>query len=134
MRLKSANPKNPASDDHLVPLINIVFLILIFFLVASAIRPFTDRRIELAASQETDGAGALQRAVMVHQDGTRLVAGEVVDAAALSARLAVWAREPDHAVTIVADGRTSATVVAELVAVTAAAGLRNIKLLTRRTR
>lgn len=134
MRLKTVTRRRTASEEHLVPLINIVFLILIFFLVASTIRPFSDRTVKLAESSETAGGGAMQRAIVVRADGTRLVSGDPVEGAAVSAQLVAWAKEPSRTVTLIADGRASATAVAELVTKAAAAGLKDVKLLTRRTR
>lgn len=123
-----------ATEENLVPLINIVFLILIFFLVASTIRPFSDRDITLAESRETTGAGPVQRAVLVRGDGTFLIAGDVVLRADLPERLRAWAAEPHRPVTIVADRTAAADQVVELVTAASAAGLTSVKLLTRRMR
>ena len=121
-------------EDSLVPLINIVFLILIFFLVASTIRPFTDRNIKLAESSETVSTGALQRTILMHRDGRLFVSGREIHDDGLMATLSEWRAEPDRAVTIVADRGADALRVAEIVASASGVGLKSIKLLTRRSR
>jgi len=134
MRLKTKLEHKQGREENLVPLINIVFLILIFFLVASTIRPFSDREITLAESHATAGAGALQRAILMRKDGTLVVSGREVPPEALPGIFTQWHDEPDRAVTIVADQGADARRVAELVTAASSAGLRSVRLLTRRSR
>lgn len=133
MRLKLAK-RRKASEENLVPLINIVFLILIFFLVASTIRPFTDRDITLAESREASGAGAMTRAILIHEDGVHLIDGIAVPQGVLAQKLREWAADPDGTVTIVADRAAAAERIVDVVATASSAGLRNVRLLTRRSR
>ncbi len=39
MKLQAPAPRSTPSDDNLIPMINVVFLLLIFFMVAGTIRP-----------------------------------------------------------------------------------------------
>lgn len=133
MRLKLAK-RRKGGEENLVPLINIVFLILIFFLVASTIRPFTDGSITLAESRQASGAGEMKRAILVHEDGAHLIGGIAVPDFLLANRLREWAAEPDRTVTIVADRAADAERVVGIVAAASSAGLRNVRLLTRLSR
>lgn len=118
----------------MIPLINIVFLILIFFLVASTVRPFSDREVRLAQSSETKGAGSGTRMIVVRSDGTRYVAGAEVSQSELNAYLAEWAGEADRGITVVADKDMPATDLIDVVTAANAAGLQDVKLLTRKAR
>lgn len=134
MRLNTRAQRKPGGEENLVPLINIVFLILIFFLVASTIRPFTDREITLATSHETTGSGALQRAVLLHTNGILVVSGREVPPEALVGIFTGWLAKPDRAVTIVADHEADARRVVEIVTTASGIGLTSVKLLTKRAR
>ncbi|MEL7543535.1 MAG: biopolymer transporter ExbD [Pseudomonadota bacterium] len=134
MRFRSQTRRRDSDEENLVPLINIVFLILIFFLVASTIRPFADRDITLAESRETIAAGALRRAVLMRGDGTLVLSGNTITSDELNRALLEWRSEPDRTITIIADKNADAQAVAEIIAAASGAGLKSIKLLTRRAR
>lgn len=118
----------------MIPLINIVFLILIFFLVASTVRPFSDRDLKLAQSSETQSAGAATRMAVVRRDGTRLLAGRPVTKEDLARQFAIWAEDSGRGVTIVADREMPARELIAVVTEANSTGLTNIRLLTRKAR
>lgn len=135
MKLKSRREVRSTSEENLVPLINIVFLILIFFLVASTIRPFSDRAVKLAESRQTSGSGVLSRAVVVHEDGSLHLEGNASSAVAVEAQLNSWAASgAENTVTLIADAQARADGIAKLIAIASAAGLKDVRLLTRRAR
>ncbi len=116
----------------MIPLINIVFLILIFFLVASTVRPFSDRDIRLADSSESKGAGAGTRMAVLRRDGTKYLGGELVTEDELRQQFRSWAAEPQRGVTLVADRNMPASQLVAVVTLANAAGIKNVKLLTRK--
>ncbi len=134
MRLRTEQiKKQPA--ENMIPLINIVFLILIFFLVASVVRPFSDREIRLAESAETKSPGAGTRMAVLRQDGTIFIGGSEVSKTELQSQFSDWVKEdPGRGVTLVADRDMDATALISIVTSANAAGVRDVKLLTRKAR
>lgn len=67
MQLKTV--KKQATDENLIPLINIVFLILIFFLIATVIRPFSAKNIDLATTDAAEKLHRLTLSVTIDKEG-----------------------------------------------------------------
>ncbi|MEM1371073.1 MAG: biopolymer transporter ExbD [Pseudomonadota bacterium] len=132
MRLKRTVRKRP--EENLVPLINIVFLILIFFLVASTISPIKTRGIELAETQKASKGPIVPRTVVVGENGAPFINGTAVDEDGLTLMAAQWATEEESAVTIVADAKLTGDELVTIVSRLSAAGVKNVKLLTQRQR
>lgn len=133
MRLRvTRERKQPA--ENMIPLINIVFLILIFFLVASTVRPFSDREIRLADTSESKGAGAGTRMAVLRRDGSKYLGGELVSEDKLRQQFRAWAAQPERGVTLVADRSMPAAQLVAVVTLANAAGIKNVKLLTRKAR
>lgn len=65
-------------EENLIPLINIVFLILIFFLIATVIRPFSAKDIELATAIKQDELHKLTNTLVIDKQGTTMVRGAPV--------------------------------------------------------
>lgn len=133
MKLKTRAQSN-GSDENLIPLINIVFLILIFFLVASTIRPFSDRNIELAKSTDVSNSAIVPRILVMSPTGERSVKGRALNEEELSRQIADWAEETDKAVIIAADADVDGAALVDTVSAFTAGGVSDVKLLTRRTR
>ena len=127
-------PRRPRKEENLVPLINIVFLILIFFLIASTIKPYSDRQIKLAETEVPSNSAASARMLIITSDGARFIAGKPLSDDDLRARLAEWSKKSDLPITIVADRSIKADQLIVLVTLASAAGIKNVKLLTRRVR
>ncbi len=133
MRLRATRKrKEPA--ENMIPLINIVFLILIFFLVASTVRPFSDREVRLADTSESKGSGAGTRMAVLRRDGTKYLGGELVSDDELRRQFKIWAAESERGVTLVADRNMPASQLVAVVTLANAAGVKNVKLLTRKAR
>lgn len=118
----------------MIPLINIVFLILIFFLVASTVRPFSDREVRLADTSVMKGAGAGTRMAVLRRDGGKFLGGSLVSDSELQTQFETWATDPERGVTLVADRNMSASQLVAVVTLANAAGITNVKLLTRKAR
>jgi biopolymer transport protein ExbD len=132
--MKLANRPRKRAEENLVPLINIVFLILIFFLVASTIRPFSRADVRLAETGDGPSGSSATRTIVVKQDGGLLLGGKPVTAAELAEAAQGWAGSGSSRVTLVADAELEGTTLVETVAALNGAGIRDVKLLTRRSR
>ncbi len=76
-------------SEPMIALINIVFLMLVFFLVAAAIAPPLDGGLELAEADSIEGRAPPDAAV-IRADGTMIYRGaEITSEAYLAARLSV---------------------------------------------
>ena len=72
-------PTQRRQQEPTIALINIVFLMLVFFLVAGTITPVRDGRVDLVETQGLVGSQPAD-AVVITPDGTMQVGGAEVDA------------------------------------------------------
>jgi biopolymer transport protein ExbD len=123
--------QQPSIDDRIMPLINVVFLLLIFFLVAGIIRepdPF-----EVTPPQSTAEAPAVSEALQIYvaADGTVALGDGETDTEALQARLAAHiADTPEALVRIVADRGADTVDIIAVMDVLRSAGVTRVKLAT----
>ncbi|ORE90796.1 biopolymer transporter ExbD [Acuticoccus yangtzensis] len=82
MRRLGEPRRRRAEHESTIPLINVVFLLLVFFLVAGTLSAPRDPSVELARAAAFDPAALDPRAVYVDAAGALRVAGRVVDASA----------------------------------------------------
>jgi len=111
-----------------IALINIVFLMLVFFLVAGTVAQPLDGTLNLVRTSDLDGA-APPDALVVHSDGRMSFRG--IEIASIEAFLA--ARAPgDGAVRVVPDRDLPAARLVEIGAALSAAGAERVVLVTER--
>jgi biopolymer transport protein ExbD len=117
-----APPPRPRRGESVVPLINIVFLLLVFFLLTATIAPPEPLPV---TPPEAAGAEAALEAVVLHvgADGS-LALGAARDDAAL-ARIAA---DPPPALTVRADAALDGAAFADLLARLQAAGVGTVRL------
>ncbi|THH35151.1 biopolymer transporter ExbD [Aliishimia ponticola] len=85
--------KRKRDREPTIALINIVFLMLVFFMVAGTLAPPLDRSLKLVETRELDGA-APPDALIVHPDGRLVYRGDIqLDAASFIAALPEEDRE-----------------------------------------
>jgi len=130
MKLKTSNTSRRLEPD-LTSLINIVFLILIFFIVAGTLRPFSARDIQLAKTQpDRAGVGGPVN-LIAYADGRVSYHGEFVSLADLSLRVRQAQTSKDAApLTIVADARLKAQRLLEIMRALRGPGVGEISILT----
>jgi len=88
--------RQPATEENVLPLINIVFLLLIFFMIAGALSvsaPFPVDPPATRAAAETDPP---RDGIAVAADGRLAFGGEPVELAQLAARVAEWRERADE--------------------------------------
>lgn len=132
--MRFSTPKKKIPGENLVPLINVVFLILIFFLAASIIRPFSDKDIVLAKTDEKTTPPNLNRLIFVGPDGPMLQQGALASEADMTNALDAWSGDKDKPVTVVSDHRIAAIEALKVVEVVRQSGFENINLLTQKAR
>ncbi|ANK82599.1 MAG: biopolymer transporter ExbD [Rhizobiales bacterium NRL2] len=125
-RLSGSRRRPRNDDDRIMPLINLVFLLLIFFMLAgrlTAADPF-----EIAPPESASGADpvAEEMLILVAADGRLALDGAMVSEAELAERLG---REPRR-VRLKADAEAEAVRVVQVMEVLRDAGVENLHLLT----
>jgi biopolymer transport protein ExbD len=134
---RTARPVRRREAD-LTSLINIVFLILIFFVVAGAIRPFAARDIDLPRVARDDVGVTGPSVLVLHRDGRIQYRGRFVDIDTLSDMMRErtgqhGADQSGETFTIVADGRLPASRLLEVSRAVQAAGIASMALMVERT-
>lgn len=116
-------------DDNILPLINVVFLLLIFFVIAGAITRSAPFDLTLPTTARTqDRATPADKVLSVAAGGRLAFAGEPVEAAELKEMLADW---PQHQpLQIRADRGLNASTLTRLLERLREAGIASVLLLT----
>ncbi|MEM7427063.1 MAG: biopolymer transporter ExbD [Pseudomonadota bacterium] len=130
MRIRAPQPKRKEADQ--LPLINIVFLMLVFFLIAGTIAPTYDLDVRPASAKDTE-AGELRRpALFVTQDGKLSFKQEELSPENIRAALEAANLDKDIGLRIVADREADAAIVLNVLSAAQAAGLSRLFLVTLR--
>lgn len=77
--MKLQSKVHEPDDTNMISLINIVFLILIFFLIASIIRPFSAKDIELVKSLSKDKYTRHAQTLVIDKTGNLIINGTPTD-------------------------------------------------------
>jgi len=129
MRLEPPRPRN--DEERILPLINIVFLLLIFFMLAGRLAASDPFEIAPPHSASEGPAASQEMLVLVGADGQLALDGEIMEEAALEARVAERLSASEGAqVRLKADGRAEATRVVAVMEFLRAAGVERLRLLT----
>jgi biopolymer transport protein ExbD len=130
MQLPRPDPR-PANDDKLIPLINIVFLLLIFFMLAGALSRPDVLGVTPAESQSGLPATPDEAVLSVAADGRMALDGVAVGADQLSTRVrALQAERPELSLKLKADADLSADRLLPLLDELREAGVERLVLLT----
>jgi biopolymer transport protein ExbD len=121
--------REPDRHDRLIPMINVVFLLLLFFVIAGTFRAADALRVE---PPEAAGAGTFDPAsltLVVGPAGEMAFGEATVDMTGAVAGVRDWLEaHPGGDIQIKADRRVRASVVVPLLAELATAGIANIRL------
>jgi biopolymer transport protein ExbD len=129
MRLKRPKPASDSEAD-LIPLINVVFLLLIFFMLAGRLAPTESIALDPPRSDSRQGARATPPVILIDRAGQLRLNGEPLDDTTLAERVAgLLADGPPH-VQIKADAALDALRLVELLEQLRGAGAEEIDLLT----
>lgn len=128
MRFEPPRPRN--DEERILPLINIVFLLLIFFMVAGKLAASDPLEIKPPQSALESEAGPRELLVLLDAEGHLALDGEVMDESTLKAALQKRLSGDEVRIRLKADGRTEATRVVALMELLQDAGAEKVKLLT----
>lgn len=126
---------SPAAGESidLTPLIDVVFILLLFFLVTSTFDRDRGVAIEKAATTQRDTLDRKNVRILITARGDRYIAGQVVGRTKLEQHLREAQQgRPELAVTIVPDRETRAAVLLETMDWIKALGIRAIAVATAR--
>ncbi|MEM9205587.1 MAG: biopolymer transporter ExbD [Pseudomonadota bacterium] len=115
--------------ESTIALINVVFLMLIFFLIAGTLVSQLDQDVELAVSPNSDIGEPPVDALFISKDGTLRSAGRQITIEDFISRRGV---EDENPVLVAADHRAEASSLVELLADLRARGVSNISIVTRK--
>ena len=119
-------PARRMAQENVIPLINVVFLLLIFFMLVGRIEPPAGVAVEPPASARAAAVAPSALIVTIAADGTLSVAGESVEPATLAERAA-----GTEGVLVRADGQAPAGRVMTVLRALETAGAGDVRLLAR---
>jgi biopolymer transport protein ExbD len=132
-------PSRETRDDHLIPLINVIFLMLIFFMIVGRIAPSEPLTVEPPISEQGREGDDQARVLLIGPDGGIALDGELITRAALGERIAAWVtetRDPTASrmtkLTLKADASVRAGALRETLDLLRAAGVERVSLVTAR--
>lgn len=130
MRFEAPRPRD--DDARVLPLINVVFLLLIFFMLAGALAPADPFRVEPPLSLSEAPPPPEPRVLLVGPDGRLALDGEPLDEATLLQRLGEGLEPgaPLPELHIKADATLEALQIVGLLETLRSTGLRHVRLLT----
>lgn len=132
--MKLARPRTGgigSEDDRILPLINVVFLLLIFFMVAGSLSVADPFRIEPLRSANGEAGDPKDVVLLIGADGRLALDGAEVEATALQAALAERLKEAAHPeVYVKADGGAEAPAVVVILETLRRAGVDRVRLMT----
>lgn len=131
--MRIADKTRRSKELDLTALIDVVMLVLIFFIVAGTIRPFSARDFELAKISETQ-SGALPRAlIVVDREGKIRVGNQLIALDAVGARVSeIMTQTKADRLVIVADARLSAMRLMDIAKRLKDSGTTHMSILTER--
>lgn len=117
-------------DDRILPLINVVFLLLIFFMLAGHLAATDPFHIEPPVSASVTEPGEAGPVILVGTDGRIAFDGKTMDDAGLTAALAAPVEAGVTHFRLKADGGAAAVRLVEVMELLRAAGVRKVHVLT----
>lgn len=126
------NPRKKGLTVNLIPLINVIFLILIFFMVAGTVDQKDTLKITPPKAQSgQESKVAKQLTIFVDADGQLAINEQFVEKNNLAATLSVHLRdEPKQSVTIKSDSELPATTLLWLLNILEQNGAKKVTLTT----
>ena len=126
-----ARPRPRNDDERILPLINVVFLLLIFFMLAGRFSTSDPFEIEPPRSASEGVATERDILVLVGADGRLALDGEIIEETALGAAVADrLSPDKEMRLWLKADGGAETTRVVEVMELLRAAGAERLRLLT----
>ena len=129
MRLQPPRPKS--DDERILPLINVVFLLLIFFMLAGQLSATDPLEIDPPQSVSEAAVEARELVIVLGSKGELAFDGALIERATLEAAVAErLSGNPAAQVWLKADSGAESLEVIEVMEILSAAGVARLKLLT----
>lgn len=129
--MRFAPPRPRSDDERILPLINVVFLLLIFFMLAGRLAASDPFQIAPPHSASEGASAAQDLVVLIGADGRLALDGTIMDEAALQSALADrLSAHKDTKLHLKADSRAEATRVVAVMELLRESGVEKLKLLT----
>jgi len=129
MRVRRPRPR--ATAENILPMINVVFLLLIFFMLAGALQTADLYEIDPLTSRSETAAGQMGAVVLIDRHGRLAIGGvEIGEDGLRDAISAQLTRRPNAVVRLKADGRVSTPRVVEMMELMRDTGVERLVLLT----
>lgn len=120
--------RHRSMEDNILPLINVVFLLLIFFMLAGSLAQRPPFDLSPPMTSNAIGVDSRPGVLAVNADGQIALGGEVLNKAALRRRLAQ--RALNKPLQIKADADLPAARLADLLALARDVGIASVQLMT----
>ena len=129
MKIPRPRPRAPA--ENVLPMINLVFLLLIFFMLAGSLRTPEPFDVEAPVARGESAAAGRGAVVLIGRDGRLAFDGVETDAKGLGEAVSARAgRQPGLIVRLKADGRAPTARVIEVMELLRDAGVKRLRLLS----
>lgn len=119
-------------DDNIVPMINIVFLLLIFFLLAGTLSPRPPFELEYVTTTQQSPEEAPANGLYISTAGVLFHNGKTVELSELASVLGRNAGQQAEAIDLVADRRVEALLLYPLLDALSKAGFAKVRIVTER--
>ena len=120
------------TEENVLPLINIVFLLLIFFMIAGVISATTPFPVDPPTTRAAEASDAPQDGIAIGRDGQLAFGGEQITLAELDEYLVNWQRDaaPDDVLAVQADADASTRQLLDVIERLRAADVATVRLIT----
>lgn len=125
--------KQLTGEENIVPMINVVFLLLIFFLLAGTISPRPPFELDPVATKLQPPGQAPEDGLYVSAVGEMYYAGQRISIASLPAAVRNGTRKPDEAFEVIVDRRLSGEALFPIMEALSKAGFVKVRLITERS-
>lgn len=130
--MQIARPRVRKDEERILPLVNVVFLLLIFFMIAGELAARDDIEITPPVSSSETPAGSRELLVQMPADGPIVLDGEVTEVGSLAGLLRQRREEVDGPLSLFlkADAALPADQLVAVLEEVRSAGLSSVRLLT----
>jgi biopolymer transport protein ExbD len=130
MKLRTPGRRSPQREENLIPMINIVFLLLIFFMLAGRLLPPEALPVEPPRASGDNAAEPPRWLLLIAADGRLALADQVFPLAQLETRLTPYLNaRPRPPLTVKADAGLTAERLLDVLEALRAAGVERLLLL-----
>jgi biopolymer transport protein ExbD len=130
VNLGARKPLRRSVDDAMLPLINLVFLLMVFFLLVGALASPEVLQVEPPRAEALQPQDAGRHSLLIAADGRLGLDREVFTREALPARAAAWVRaHPGESLQVKADAAFEARALVGILRSLRAAGVADVRLM-----